>query len=147
MKAATGLKKQREWEMESKSEWSAIQWEEYLETLESPQTELILDNPNLVEAMSEETFREGVANLMGTNYSPKLNRVIALMMDALTDKQRNVLNLIYWESKSLREVAGLLGINFSSARDIRDRGLANLSKIMIKSVVKPNQPGQHDDAA
>ena len=130
--------------METKN-WNVNDWENYLKEIESPQTELLLRNPNYVELMSEEQFREGVINLMGTNYYPQLNNIVSLLMDGLTEKQKNVLHYIFWESKTLREVANIMGIKHASVRDLRDRALISLSRIIISTSKRPQQ--NFDEAA
>ena len=119
--------------MELKKEWNANEWEEYLKTIESPQTELLLDDPELVEAISEEKFKEGVANNMGQNYSAQLNKIIGLLMEGLTEKQKQVLHHLFWESRTQRETARIMGIRHSSVQKIRERALTSFGRILLKS--------------
>ena len=79
-------------------------WQEYLSKLEGSQRELILDNPKQIEKMTNEQFKEGFSNLVGTNYSSYLKKLIKKMMEKLTNKQREVFLKLYWESQTEREV-------------------------------------------
>lgn len=121
--------------METKN-WNVNEWENYLKEIESPQTELLLDDPNYLNFLSEEKFKEGVSELIGTNYSSNLNAVIVLLMERLTKKQRTVLDLIFWQSKTLREVADILQVRHTTVQDLRDRALASLARTLINSTKK-----------
>ena len=118
--------------MDTQNEWSANQWEAYLTELEVDQTEVLLNQAGIVEAMPEDYYQEGFSELIGTNYSEKLSNMIALLMQALTERQQAVLKLLFWESKTIGEVSIQLGISRAGVKDLRDRALAKISKIMIQ---------------
>ena len=106
-------------------------WEEYLFEFEGSQKEILLDNPKQIEKMTDQQFKEGFSDLIGTNYSPHLEKLIKKMMDELTDKQRQVLLKIYWESKTEREVADSLGVAKSSVHDIKKRAQVKIGQMLL----------------
>jgi len=61
--------------MDTQNEWSANQWEAYLTELEVEQTETLLNQAGIVEAMPEDYYQEGFSELIGTNYSEKLSNM------------------------------------------------------------------------
>lgn len=133
--------------MKNYKSWNAVEWEEYLTSIESNQTEMLLIDPNMTELMSEEKFREGVTNVMGQNYSPKLNGMISVLMDGLSEKQKKVLHHIFWESLTVSEIARMMGLHHSSVQSLRNRGLQSIAKTLISSAKCSQSKVQEDGAA
>jgi len=51
----------------------------------------------------------------------------------LTQKERTILNLVYKEGKSLKEVAGILSVGESNARVIKHRALEKIKKQIVEN--------------
>ena len=111
--------------------WSGQQWEEYLSSIEISQKELLVDDYEIINNLSEERHKEGFSNLIGENFHPELKRFIDLVLNKLSPLQKKVLHYIFWEGLPLSDIATMLGVSKTAVIKTRDRGLVQLGKHVV----------------
>lgn len=124
-------------------QWRADEWEEYLSNIDVPLTEKLLDNPRAVENLSNEDYQKGFAQLIGQNYTPNLAKLCALIIEELTPLQKEVITQIFWQHRTLGEIARELGKSKTAIFSARDRALAQIKKkleALQKSGLLANEP-------
>lgn len=108
--------------------WSAEEWEKYLSELETPLTEKLLDEPYAVEQMSIERHEEGFSSLMGQNYTPHLKGLYGMVIDTLTPLQQKVITDIYWNHRTLGEIAKEMGVSKTAINQAKGRAEYQIKK-------------------
>lgn len=116
--------------------WSPEMWEEYLKNFESSQKEMLLEQANDSESLSEEKFARLYLNLIQQEEYPKLRKVIKAALYSLPKNEQQVLHALYWEELSQREAAKKLSLSRTTLTNYRDRGLKRLADMMISGAIK-----------
>lgn len=114
------------------STWTATDWEGHLKSFEKDQTEILLADPMGVEELGFQDFKEGVIGMISEDAFSGFISVVEVLVKRLTPRQRDVIFMLFWERKSLREVASIFDIQKTSVQRARDRALANLQKVLKK---------------
>jgi RNA polymerase sigma factor (sigma-70 family) len=123
--------------IESRSIWSPENWEQYLQEMEPPLRESLL--PHYVWAKKIGKQYDNLFSDSQDCASEDISELAQLYLSALTERQVDVLRLIYWENKSEREVAHRLKISRSSVRTIHRRALLRCNKYFQETEFKFKQ--------
>lgn len=115
--------------------WSAAAWEEYLKTIEVRQNESPLATGESVEELSEEKYGSLFANLIGDKEHAHLSRAARAAVESLTPEQKQIILDIYWDNKTVSDVARQRGISRTSVRDCRNRALKFLGSVLISGAL------------
>lgn len=116
--------------------WSAQNWEEYLQTQEVDQRELLFDNPATSDNFSQEAHDQHIKTIFDRNDYPGLQQKLVKLMGLLSEKQRCVLHLLFWENRSVLEIAEMTGITRQSVYELKGRALTQLGSLLVKSTVQ-----------
>ncbi len=102
--------------------WTRKTWEEYLDYIETPRTESILDEDHytgLAEKLKYSFEQVDDCDLQGE---------LSLALINLTDKQREILEFIFWDGLTTRDIGFKLNISSAAVQKIKDRALISLKK-------------------
>jgi RNA polymerase sigma factor (sigma-70 family) len=110
---------------ESKN-WSSKQWEEYLQSIECPRSESLLD-PKQYKDLIETTELQ----YQSTEES---DGCLDEILDLLPKGEKKALELIYWDDLSQREAAKVMGIERANLRSKISRALAKIKPHMTQNV-------------
>lgn len=102
--------------------WDTKTWEKYLswlDKIESRTNETLL-HPRKYDELCDET-KESIFVNAESGADDDLRKFVAKYLMRLTPQQRRVLELIFWEGQSERDVAELLGIKQQSVHDVKKR--------------------------
>lgn len=108
--------------------WTPEQWESYLETLEAPLREVQV-NPWKYDRIKEEADHT-VFDLAQKHSSPALIARVQSALEELTTRQRQVVEMIFFKSKSTWEVAEALGLSQSSVTYYKRKSLKKLRRAL-----------------
>lgn len=108
-------------------EWTAEEWELHLKGLETSLSETLISYPayNRRQELQTETIFKKVADRASEKTQKKTH---ALLMH-LTVHQKKIIELLFWENKSERDVAKHLGISRSTVRILQKRSIQRLKKV------------------
>ena len=120
--------------------WSHEVWEEYLRTIESPLSESQLSPSNFDELAEMQT--ENIFSFSELCADDDLKAQIKIMLNVLTKKQKRVMEMIYWENKSERQIATILKIHQTSVRDFKRSALKRLSATYCLPLTSPLMRGK-----
>ena len=133
------LKSNEEMKKISKS-WSADTWEAYLSSLETQQTECLLEDPTQIENLSNEAHEDFWALIdrdeQGKRDKSQLRSLIQTCLDVVSPREREILKKIFWENKSERAVADELGISRNSLKVLKSRGLSKIKHFILMGGIK-----------
>lgn len=105
--------------------WDAQTWERFLkETVEHPQQEELITDLLLTDELDGVWLDEVPDN---SDVSEKIRRLIRFH---LTPRQQQVIRLIYWESKSERRIAEMLGVSRSTVVGLKRDSLNKLKRLI-----------------
>ena len=122
--------------------WSFNIWENYLKTLEVEQQETLLDDPFLIEELSEkkcDTYQRGIPSVEEFSV---LKKYLFEAFRELTDKQQVVLNRTVLEGLGLQEVSESMDISICAVVRIRDRALKSLGSTLINHMIEATHKTQ-----
>lgn len=109
--------------------WTLKDWENYLSILDVGIKESQLTDLNLDDKNPENIFELSA----GSATSVQATRV-GSALDGLTEKQRFVIQAIFWEGKSERKIATLLGASRSAVQRLKRRAIRNLKALGVDTV-------------
>lgn len=105
--------------------WSAQMWERFLkETVECPQKEELITDLLLTDELDGIWLDEVPDN---SDVSEKIRRLIR---SHLTPRQQHVIRLTFWESKSERQIAKMLGVSRSTVVGLKKDSLNKLKRLI-----------------
>lgn len=110
-------------------DWTPEKWERYLKKFEGALKEELLPvrhYDRIAEESEVSIFQDAQVPA-----SPAIIERVRLALEDLTERQRQVVELIFLQAKSERETAQELGIDRSSVRKHKRKGLKNLRKIIL----------------
>jgi DNA-directed RNA polymerase specialized sigma24 family protein len=112
--------------------WSPETWEAYLATLESPQRESLFSNFERV--LHREDRRRTMEVCFDDSYCqdriwPGMYRAL----DRLTFRQRQLINLVFFEGHTLRDSAKQTRLSYRVARRVLQRALDRLKSSLTRS--------------
>jgi|GEM_PF-2739409 len=113
-------------------EWNPTQWEEHLTTLEGYQRELLIDDPDFADYMSQDEYDQKYLELLKKDSFPHLETALLKGVKTLTPEQQQVIQLYFWENLSLSQIANQLGITKPSVQARKNKALARLGTLFIK---------------
>lgn len=113
--------------------WTPEMWEQYLVTLESPVKEDLIA-PSQFDRLAQSCVVQVFDYAQGAS-SPSTTVRVQSALDHLTQRQRQVVGLIFFKSMTSREVARKLGICQSAVCKFKRKGLRNLRQILEEGVV------------
>ena len=101
--------------------------------------EFLLKNPNNIEDISEETLASVLVSGEGKYFPPELKRKLQAYMKSLTDRQVQVLQLLFWKQVSISETAKLLGMSRQGVIGHRRRALRKLKALIQKRILEKKE--------
>lgn len=119
--------------------WNPQIWEDYLSTIEGKQTELLLDNPTLIESFSQDDYNKSISNLVDKKDFPNLKAFFSEVLKRLPSNQHLVLHHIFWENMSIQNIAQEMGASRQSVEATRDRAFKKLSRALLQAISKDSQ--------
>ena len=124
------------------SNWSARKWDEHLSRIEGKQTELLLDDPSMIDNISQEDYEQGflaISDCLNENTFQNLQETFLKILEEMTENQRQVLDYIFWKNLNLCEISRLLGVSRTAVQGTRDRALKRFGKVLLQLVSKERQ--------
>ena len=109
--------------------WDEATWERYLEWYDVPRPESLV-RPRTYKKISE-AADESLFVHSQSNADDELKARVTSFLSKLTDQQRTVINLIFWEGRSERETAELLKINHKSVHRLKVRALKKIKGLLV----------------
>lgn len=116
--------------------WKASDWEQWLDQQEKPPKEILFDDPTSVENHSQEDQERFIRDTFEKQEYPALKNSLKEAVRSLTEKQQEVLHLLFWDNKSLKEISTQLSITTVAVGRIRDRALKKLGNDLLKQVTR-----------
>lgn len=111
--------------------WDAPTWERFLaETIDCPQREIVQSNE---ERLIDEYFT-GDEKLDEMPRNELHDLIRQLIRRHLTIQQQSVIRMIYWQGRSEREIAEILGINKGRVPTIKRQSLSKLRRLLENRV-------------
>jgi RNA polymerase sigma factor (sigma-70 family) len=110
--------------------WCPDTWEAYLCSIEKGIVEEQL-NPGHYDKMAEAS-EDSWVSISGTSADEELKKQVEALMSDLSDQQKRVIQMTFWEGRSERSVARTLGISRSSVFVLKKRALKHLAKKITK---------------
>ena len=125
-------------------DWDQKTWDRYLtETVDVPQRELILKEKGDVENHSEESHYQFFKESFPKKKRDNLKSDLDMMMEELPQKECVILKMLFYEGLTPSKVAKRIGIDASSVRRLRKKGI-ELLKGKLKSIeVNKKQKGAY----
>jgi RNA polymerase sigma factor (sigma-70 family) len=120
-------------------DWSPKEWEAYLSNIEVNQKDLFLEEPESIDNYAEQEQRDFVQNNSVEEEFPELKDRLFDIMKDISEKQRTVLYLSFWQGKTPTQIARQLNVSTPAITKLRDRALAQVAKRLI-SLSLVNQP-------
>ncbi|MGE4133289.1 MAG: sigma factor-like helix-turn-helix DNA-binding protein [Bdellovibrionales bacterium] len=102
--------------------WGPTNWEFYLSSLDGHQKECQAST-NLIE---ESALAENIYPMFVPGCSPELSESMNRLLKSLTEKQKFVIEKIFFEGRSERQVARMMMISRTGVVDLKKRALRNL---------------------
>lgn len=111
--------------------WSPETWETYLIWFENQKGQRAesLVSPRRYNEVCE-SQEESIFVYAQSNADDDLRSVVSEYLNTLTDQQRRVVEMIFWEAKSAREVAQTLGIRHQSILRLKKRALNKINRLL-----------------
>jgi RNA polymerase sigma factor (sigma-70 family) len=112
--------------------WSADTWEVYLKWFESPLAESQI-NPRKFDDMAERQCKSIFESSQGLADS-HTQRLIRRTIEDLPVRQREVLEMTYWQGLSERTIAFELRVSRNVVRKLKTKGLKRISAVLREGV-------------
>jgi len=122
--------------MEISRSWTPEQWEQYLKKTEGPLKEDLLSE-NHYDRIADES-EISIFDYAQTSASLAITERVRTAVSSLTDRQRQVVELIFFKLKSERQTGLELGIDRSSVRKHKRKAIKNLRKTILRGA--PTSP-------
>jgi RNA polymerase sigma factor (sigma-70 family) len=120
------LLSEQELERVSKS-WSGETWDQYLKTFEVP----LKESQSSEFRTLAENLKENLFQYSQTTSNEELKAIVEVGLLALTDLERRVLRLIFFESQSEREIASQIFVSRSRVQNLKRSGLKKLKDYFL----------------
>ncbi|MFK7824491.1 MAG: sigma factor-like helix-turn-helix DNA-binding protein [Oligoflexales bacterium] len=120
--------------MELKRNWSLSTWEEFLQAeVDVSRQEALLHSPNHIENCSR-GFGEIVKEMDTEDHYPRLQKQIRQYLKRLSKKEQQILDAIFWEGKSQRQLAKETKVSRTAITNTRDRALKKLGTFFVENL-------------
>lgn len=116
--------------------WDMETWEQYLKTIEVNQRERPLAEGRFVDQVSQDQYANLFVKLMGQDDYPETARVARAALDILPQEQRSIIFSIYWEEKSISQIAEERSQARKTIRVQRDLALKKLADVLLSGAVE-----------
>lgn len=116
--------------MENKKMQNVNEWESFLALMETEQIEKALESDGQIEQLAEKEYRENFLDYIGGNYNENHENTIKLALRFLTKRERETLQLIYWENYNLSETAEIQNLCKSTVSENRNRALRKIKQVL-----------------
>lgn len=130
--------------------WTTEDWESYLDYLEKPQQELILEEPSLIEnfapiknvnesKMTNRKIATALSYLIEMIQAKLDNEITEIFYDAiacLSSLERKIVHGVYWENKKQIEVARDFSIKKSTVSTLHSRAIKKLRGFIVPEYSK-----------
>ena len=96
-------------------DWNNAEWEQYLASTETPLREQITSDPDIVSRLTSDDYAAALADT--SEYGPLDDRCkveVRKALKTLTDRQRQIIHMRYWEDQTLKAIAERLGMRFQN---------------------------------
>ena len=113
--------------------WSPLEWETYLASTETPQNEVLLDDPTAIEQFAESSFAS-TASMADQLSLPSMKRLLKSQLRRLPSREREIIHMRYFQGLETSEIASRLGISPVTVRTAMGRGLEKLRDHVVRTV-------------
>lgn len=121
--------------------WDADTWEKYLEWYETQLGESQV-HPRKYDKICEEQEESIFVNAQSSADDDLKSQVNEFILK-LTDQQKRVVDLIFWEGRSERFVADFLNINHKSVHRLKIRALNKIRRLLKGGPISPIMKGKN----
>ncbi len=108
--------------------WDQSTWEAYLSSLEGRPKEKYFSDGRLRRESKKKNIN--IFDFSQNNADEETRQRIQKIISYLTDRQRQVIEMTYWENLSQREIAQKLSIHQSTVLEIKQQALKKLREIV-----------------
>ena len=91
--------------------WKPADWENYLASTEAYLREEYLKNGRAIEKVNQEDYTAALVETLHQEEYPALTKEVKRILASLIPRHRQIIHLRYWESKTLLEIAEIVGIS------------------------------------
>lgn len=112
--------------------WTPEQWEAYLLTLECPRSEKLISPKRYDYFLETKVF--DMFDLAQSNSSSALVDFVKQSLEILTPRERQVVELLFYKSKTFREASLELGVVISRIAALKANAIRKLRAHFIKRV-------------
>ncbi|MBX2988860.1 MAG: sigma-70 family RNA polymerase sigma factor [Bdellovibrionaceae bacterium] len=134
--------------------WDSETWEKYLTWFENQtgqRAESLVPPRRYTEIC--ESQEESIFSFAQSNAEEDLRVLVGEYLHTLTDLQRRVVEMIFWDGRSTRTVALTLGIRHQSVHRLKIRALNKIKGLLregatsriMRGEISPNQKGGTDE--
>lgn len=116
--------------------WNMSTWEQYLKTIEVMQIECPLADGRHIDNVSQHQYANLFIKLMGQDDYPETARVARAALDILPQEQKAIIFSLYWDGKSLSQVAKDRSQARKTIRIQRDLALKKLADVLLSGAVE-----------
>ena len=124
--------------------WGPSMWEYYLSSIEVEQTEFLLEDPNSVDDLSYEEYKNFACQSMEKKDFPNLRIILEKVIHDLPKKQSQVLHHIFWEGLSMSEISKKYEVSRTAIQRTKERALRRAEKLLFKLFSKKKKYSQEE---
>ncbi|MBL6988694.1 MAG: hypothetical protein ISR65_02915 [Bacteriovoracaceae bacterium] len=129
----------RERLMEISKGWSAITWEQYLQTLEVQREEQLLKYPKNIERIKGDCLLNSCATGEELTEIADPEETLRFALKKLSLSEIEVIKKIYWEERSEACAAEELGLSRSSIRSLKKRACSKLLQELSQNKIQKKE--------
>ena len=117
--------------------WGKQAWEDYLsENVDVKLKERNISDPQLIESYSNDEHSKFFSNGFDPSTNPYLKEMVRELVDTLPKNEKRVIRKIYWENKTLREIAREMGHHHSAIGKWHQNALLKLKSKILSIIVE-----------
>ena len=116
-------------------EWTPTQWENYLQTIESPFKESYLKEGVEEQELSNQEHENLMSQLQQEGEYPFIQEASEYCLNTLTEIEHKTLKEIFEKNKSIREVAQKQDFTIAKVFRIKKRALNKIKNILINEII------------
>ena len=121
-----------------KDGWNLETWEAFLKSdVEKACQEYLPDDPGFVEN-SQIGYSESYQDMASSERFPMLKEQVRAYLNRLTLKEQKIIQAIFWEGKSQRDIARELKVSRAAIFRTRDRALKKLGALFVDKFLSIN---------
>ncbi|MDB5036781.1 MAG: hypothetical protein JWQ35_309 [Bacteriovoracaceae bacterium] len=115
-------------------DWDPATWEAYLQTHERRLKEVLLHGSNDIENFSVNAVAV-LFDMAESESNPHLKRAVQIALNKLSNRENQILRLVFWDGKTTRDIAEELNISRFNVRRALERGLIKIREIFVANEI------------